>query len=1139
MYKKISLLFFFILSFFLAFSQELSIQTGHSASILALKFTHDNRYLISAGADNKVIIWDMATMKQMRLLTGHLKKVNDIEMCPGKKQFATASDDGTVKFWSFPDGKLIKSYDFYVPIKAIAFSPKCKIMAVASDSIFIFNLTNKKKSSLPFKARKYFTTVAFSKNGNYIALGGKNEYHSFVYELTYNRIVNKFRAQSNKLLFSTDDKFIYSAGDNGNLKIKPLIKKSSKKHYALLSNNSWDAFTDIVETKKYIIASNSDKLIYIYDKQTKKRIAILKGQQKEPLALAVSSDGKYLATAGKDREILLWNLQTFKLSNILKGGANSITSLSFSKNGNFMFLTYNDGSSRIWNLGNKGQMLFLPSPKINFFQKYFNNEYSAQNSFYSINPQKDFIINSLEKIDRKNDNIDKKRNQIFIWDIQNYGNIHKIKNNRASDYRKFFITDTSRFIEVEYKATHSQKYSLINHEPIIDRQTVYSADVNSYFFNKPIKKENIKPKKLYKKYDFTIHGDIYFTNVSPDGEFLMDFKNTKNGRICDLWDIQIADKISTLVLDKDADFGGFSPSGNYFFISYSKTNTIKIYELNTQKLIDSLHGIIPFVFADNDEYCAFTDKQKNLHVFDFKRNKKLFSVQTGHQSSISAIKFNLKHKFIATASTDGLVKLWSSKNGQALVSLAAFNKDDFIYVSPDNYYYTTKGAMKYIGFILKNTLYTFDQFDVLYNRPDTVLSRLDFTPKSEIALFKKAYQKRLKKMGFTSQFEAENFNIPKVKIQNLANLPFTTDSNCIYVNVLASDSLYNLDRINIWVNGVPQFGTEGFSIKNIHRKKYQNIFKVILNSGKNKIDIAAYNIYGAQSLKKTFTIILNKKQKPNLYLVVIGISDYENKAYRLHYAAKDASDIAALFDKSKNFNKIYITKILNKDATRENILGVKKQLLKTNVNDEVILFYAGHGFLDEDYDYYLTCEDLNYYKFFQTTIEYNEFVGILDSIPARKKVVFIDACHSGEVDTDNTDKPNTKLVNVNQTFKGESNRSLWFSKFGDRPQLGSQNSFELMKIMFADLRIGSGSTIISSAGGQEYAYESAKIKNGVFTYVLLNGIKSKKADLNKDGKIMLSELQDYVMKTVTQLTKGRQNPTNRRQNIDSDFVIWQ
>ncbi|MBN2663995.1 MAG: hypothetical protein JXR68_10130 [Bacteroidales bacterium] len=41
-----------------------------------------------------------------------------------------------------------------------------------------------------------------------------------------------------------------------------------------------------------------------------------------------------------------------------------------------------------------------------------------------------------------------------------------------------------------------------------------------------------------------------------------------------------------------------------------------------------------------------------------------------------------------------------------------------------------------------------------------------------------------------------------------------------------------------------------------------------------------------------------------------------------------------------------------------------------------------------------------------------------------------------------------------------------------------------------------------------------------------------------DGVIMLSEIQNYVMQSISELTKGMQNPTNRRENLDYDFVIW-
>ena len=95
-----------------------------------------------------------------------------------------------------------------------------------------------------------------------------------------------------------------------------------------------------------------------------------------------------------------------------------------------------------------------------------------------------------------------------------------------------------------------------------------------------------------------------------------------------------------------------------------------------------------------------------------------------------------------------------------------------------------------------------------------------------------------------------------------------------------------------------------------------------------------------------------------------------------------------------------------------------------------------------------------------------------------------------------------------------------------------------MQELFADLRRGTGAMVISSASGVEFAYESADWKNGVFTYALLEGLKSGKCDTNKDKEVQISELKDYVFKRVSELTNGKQHPTSRRENLEFDFVVW-
>jgi uncharacterized caspase-like protein len=94
-------------------------------------------------------------------------------------------------------------------------------------------------------------------------------------------------------------------------------------------------------------------------------------------------------------------------------------------------------------------------------------------------------------------------------------------------------------------------------------------------------------------------------------------------------------------------------------------------------------------------------------------------------------------------------------------------------------------------------------------------------------------------------------------------------------------------------------------------------------------------------------------------------------------------------------------------ATRENILAVKQKLMQTHVDDEVILYVSGHGLLDKNFDFYFATYDMNFSNPEEKGILYDDLEGLLDGIPARKKLLLMDACHSGEVDKENIEVKDT------------------------------------------------------------------------------------------------------------------------------------
>lgn len=62
-----------------------------------------------------------------------------------------------------------------------------------------------------------------------------------------------------------------------------------------------------------------------------------------------------------------------------------------------------------------------------------------------------------------------------------------------------------------------------------------------------------------------------------------------------------------------------------------------------------------------------------------------------------------------------------------------------------------------------------------------------------------------------------------------------------------------------------------------------------------------------------------------------------------------------------------------------------------------------------------------------------------------------------------------------------------------------------------------------------------KIQNGFFTHEILEGLGSEQADLNRDGRISIDELEGFVSLKVALMTGGLQRPTVDRDNINQRF----
>ncbi len=469
-------------------------------------------------------------------------------------------------------------------------------------------------------------------------------------------------------------------------------------------------------------------------------------------------------------------------------------------------------------------------------------------------------------------------------------------------------------------------------------------------------------------------------------------------------------------------------------------------------------------------------------------------------------------------------------------TLLAANEKDYMIVSPEYYYKTSITNTEGIAFRYKDELYRFDQFDLKFNRPDIVMEKMGIISETQVAMYKDAYVKRLKRLGYDENtIENGTIHSPAIGITSKENIPFTTSSPTVKFTVWSSDSLFDLKRMAIYVNNIPLYGKSGLSL-DPKTRKYQKEIEILLEEGKNKIAVSFFNEVGVESVRESFvTECTQKFAKPDLYILAVGVSKYQDSTMNLTYSDKDVKDITAIFNDnnkvSGRFANVFVKLITNEEATVTKIDEAAAILQNSKVNDQVVLFFSGHGLIDQQMDYYLATNPVDFLNPSKDGLLYTHFQDYFDGLKCRKRLLLIDACHSGEFD-----KADFKQdVLASNTTEQVNEKDF---KFRGKKVIGIANTNDLMKELFTDLRKETGATVIASSSGTEFSVESSTWKNGAFTYALKEGLALMKADGNKNKEITLSETRNYVIAKVKELTAGRQNPTTRQENIDFDYRLW-
>jgi hypothetical protein len=336
--------------------------------------------------------------------------------------------------------------------------------------------------------------------------------------------------------------------------------------------------------------------------------------------------------------------------------------------------------------------------------------------------------------------------------------------------------------------------------------------------------------------------------------------------------------------------------------------------------------------------------------------------------------------------------------------------------------------------------------------------------------------------------------------------------------------------VDVYINGVVRLSTNAKKLKRKDgnymlyvEKELLELYqipgeelkvKVIAKTANNSISSRGVVIDIESDEKTTF-------KKPSLHAIMIGVDDYKGDGLDLNYAAKDANDLQIVLQKSaqKFFNiddtsRVHFynltvnrsgangnEKIKGKTPDRTNIINTIAEIEKTSKPEDILLlFFAGHGeIVDKDQLLLLTSESSrDDFK----GLRMRELLELLNKVPAGKRVLILDACHSGAA------------INNLDMAQLTGKRDV---KDAERQ---SQRLKELDK-----LASKSGFAIITASSSDQKALELPQYEHGLMTYALLNSMLNNKNALDEDNKL---QLEKWLMATEEEVKKLNANQSAER-----------
>ena len=518
----------------------------------------------------------------------------------------------------------------------------------------------------------------------------------------------------------------------------------------------------------------------------------------------------------------------------------------------------------------------------------------------------------------------------------------------------------------------------------------------------------------------------------------------------------------------------FSPDGTRL-VSGSLDKTIKLWRVETGQLLATFESRLL-----GTTYAPASSRSGNRYSFP------------GDIGGLS-VAFSPDAKRILSGSSDGTVKIWNVASGQSPATFFNLPNGEWLTMTDAGFFASSANGAEMVSVVQGFDLFSVMQFYEYLYHPELVEQNLKGDPEGRYANAK-----------FTIDLGKILDSGPAPQIDQVGEVE--RFSSAIRMTVRITDKGGGMQKV-IWrVNNNVRGDIVYFDQKKpATGGNYQVVTQTFqINPAiRNIIEITAYNSAGrlaSEPFHREIDKFGEAKERPRMYILSVGVSNYANQDWHLDYAAGDAKSFGDTLKAAASglYAEPRLIYLPNEQATIAGIEAAMNKLQgEVRADDVFVMFLAGHGRSIEGRYYFLpqNLQPGRGQTIMQDGISEDILQKWLRLISANNSVLIIDTCESA----------------------GAARGSIEVDTAIDR------------------LEHAVGRSVIAAASGPAF---EGYLGHGVMSYVILQTLT--KSTGKRDELISLKDLEKNVKEQVPKISKDiwavRQEP---RTKTGDDFPLGQ